>query len=87
MFEEVAMTEKNLLPGKLPEVRRVWDEGEWYYAIVDFIALWTESPYPGEHWRKMKGRADPTLKEVIATHIKSFPLRAARVAPGFAVNW
>lgn len=26
-----------------PEVRRIWHNNEWYYAVVDFIKIWTES--------------------------------------------
>jgi hypothetical protein len=29
--------------GDLPEVRRVWHDNEWYYAVVDFIKIWTAS--------------------------------------------
>jgi hypothetical protein len=74
---EVDMSEqKGMMPGGLPEVRRVWDENEWYYAIVDFIALWTESLDPNEYWRKMKRRADPELKSVISSQIKAFSLKS-----------
>ena len=69
---------KALTPGSdLPEVRRVWYKGEWYYSVVDFIRIWTESPKPNDYWTTMKRRADPELKEVIHTHLVSFPMKAA----------
>ena len=39
-------------------IRTVWDEDneEWYFAIVDVIAVLTESPNPQTYWRVMKKR-------------------------------
>jgi hypothetical protein len=30
----------------LPEVRRIWHNNEWHYAVVDFMKIWTESEAP-----------------------------------------
>src|SRR5260370_998627 len=60
-----------------PEIRRVWYEGEWWYAVVDFIALWTESTDPARYWRIMKLRADPELKQFIKEHLRPFHFKAA----------
>jgi DNA-damage-inducible protein D len=40
------------------QVRRAWnkDEEKWYFAIVDVIAVLTESPNPQVYWRVMKKR-------------------------------
>ncbi len=65
------------LPVPLQEVRRRWHHGEWYYAVVDMIALFTGSPKPYDYWRMMKNRADPGLKAVIDTQIVQFRLKAA----------
>lgn len=39
-------------------IRTAWDEDneEWYFAIVDVIAVLTESPNPQTYWRVMKKR-------------------------------
>lgn len=60
-----------------PEIRRVWYEEEWWYAVVDFIRLWTESNDPARYWRNMKLRADPELKQFLKEHLRTFPLKAA----------
>jgi DNA-damage-inducible protein D len=39
-----------------PEVRRVWHQGEWYYAVIDLVAFLTESKDPGGYWRNTKKR-------------------------------
>jgi hypothetical protein len=40
------------------KVRTVWDEKteEWYFSIVDVIAILTESPNPQVYWRVLKKR-------------------------------
>ena len=40
------------------KVRTVWDEEQekWYFAIVDVIAVLTESKDPQSYWRKLKQR-------------------------------
>jgi hypothetical protein len=65
-----------LISEGIPEIRRVWYNNEWYYAVVDFIKLWTESPKPNDYWRVMKSRAEPELKKIIETLLVSFPMKA-----------
>lgn len=40
------------------QVRRAWDQaaGKWYFAIVDVIAVLTESANPAVYWRVLKKR-------------------------------
>ena len=40
------------------QVRRAWnsDEEKWYFAVVDVLAILTESVDPGAYWRKLKER-------------------------------
>lgn len=40
------------------QVRRAWDstEEKWFFAIVDVIAILTDSPNPQVYWRVMKKR-------------------------------
>jgi len=39
-------------------IRSIWveDEEEWYFSIVDVVAVLTESPDPAAYWRKLKQR-------------------------------
>lgn len=39
-------------------IRTAWDEEneEWYFAIVDVVAVLTESVNPSSYWRKLKQR-------------------------------
>ena len=35
-------------------IRRVWYEGEWWYAVVDVVTVLSESPSPAPYWRMLK---------------------------------
>ena len=39
-------------------IRTAWDEEkeEWYFSIVDVIAVLTDSPNPQTYWRVLKKR-------------------------------
>lgn len=40
------------------KIRSVWDEKEeqWYFSVVDVVAVLTESVNPRDYWFKMKKR-------------------------------
>jgi DNA-damage-inducible protein D len=37
-------------------IRRVFVEGEWYYSIVDIVAVLTDSKDPADYWTTLKRR-------------------------------
>lgn len=43
---------------KTKKVRTAWDEGkeEWYFSVVDVIAVLTDSPNPNNYWKVLKKR-------------------------------
>ena len=36
------------------QVRRIWQNEQWYFSIVDVIEVLTESPSPKTYWAKLK---------------------------------
>jgi hypothetical protein len=51
------MEQKNsliLFQGK--GVRREWHNKEWWFSVVDIIAVLTDSPTPRQYWSKVKDR-------------------------------
>ncbi len=49
------------------QVRRAWnqDEEKWYFAIVDVIAILTESANPQVYWRVLKKRLTDEGNETV----------------------
>lgn len=37
-------------------IRRIWNEKEWYYSVVDIIEALSDSPTPRQYWGKIKDR-------------------------------
>ena len=52
------MNEKNqkLVIFESKQIRRIWHQEEWFYSVVDIIAILTESPTPRQYWGKVKQR-------------------------------
>ncbi|MDP8161667.1 Bro-N domain-containing protein [Pasteurella skyensis] len=49
------------------EIRRSWHNGEWYYALVDIVAVLSESKNPTDYLKKIRKR-DEELKNYIGTN-------------------
>ena len=49
------------------KIRTAWDEEneEWYFSVVDVIAVLTESPNPQTYWRVMKKRLKDEGNETV----------------------
>ncbi len=37
-------------------IRRIWNDEEWFYSVVDIIEVLTDSPKPRQYWGKVKDR-------------------------------
>ncbi len=49
------------------EVRRAWHNDEWYYSLVDIVAVLSESKNPTDYFKKIRKR-DEELKSYIGTN-------------------
>src|ERR1700677_4204073 len=36
------------------QIRRIFHKGEWYFSIIDIVAVLTESPNPRRYWSNLK---------------------------------
>ena len=59
-------------------VRTVWnaDEEEWYFSVVDVVAVLTDSTDPTAYWRKLKQRLKSEGNETV-TNCHGLKMRAA----------
>ena len=60
------------------QIRTAWDEEteEWYFSIVDVVAVLTESPNPQTYWRVMKKRLKDEGNETV-TNCNALKMTAA----------
>lgn len=38
------------------EIRRTWENNEWFYSVIDIVEVLTDSPTPRQYWGKVKDR-------------------------------
>ena len=60
------------------KVRSVWDETaeEWYFSVVDVVAVLTESDNPRNYWKVLKNRLKKEGNESV-TNCNQLKLKAA----------
>ena len=60
------------------KVRAVWDDEteEWYFSVIDIVAILTESPDPRNYWKVLKSRLKKEGNETV-TNCNRLKLRAA----------
>ncbi len=58
-------------------IRRIWHNEAWWFAVVDVIAVLTESTNPGVYWRVMKKRLSEEGANESVTNCNSFKFAAA----------
>lgn len=49
------------------KIRRVWHKKEWFFSVVDIVAILTESLNPTDYLKKIRKR-DAELKSYIGTN-------------------
>lgn len=58
-------------------IRRIWHNQAWWFAVVDVVAVLTESSNPGVYWRVMKKRLSEEGANESVTNCNSFKFAAA----------
>ena len=38
------------------QIRRTWHNNEWFFSVVDVVAVLTDSPTQRQYWGKVKDR-------------------------------
>ena len=58
------------------EVRRTWHNDDWYYSLVDIVAVLSESKNPTDYLKKIRKR-DEELKSYIGTNCPQVEMQTA----------
>ncbi len=59
------------------EIRKVLFENEWYFSIVDIIAVLTDSDKPRDYWYRMKHREKQATGTELSTLCRQLKLESA----------
>jgi DNA-damage-inducible protein D len=46
-------------------IRRLWNNQEWWFSVVDVCGVLTDSPDAGAYWRKLRQRLGAEGNEVV----------------------
>jgi len=59
------MRPKSLAVFQGKHIRRLWHNNEWYFSVVDVLAVLTESENPQTYWRVLKKRIKDEGNETV----------------------
>jgi len=45
------------------KIRRIWDNNEWHFSVVDVIGALTDSPNPNNYWKVLKHRENQLVTD------------------------
>jgi DNA-damage-inducible protein D len=69
-------TQNKLVVFQDGEIRRAWHNDEWYYSLVDIVAVLSESKNPTDYLKKIRKR-DEELKNYIGTNCPQVEMQTA----------
>ncbi len=58
------------------QIRRIWEDERWWFAVVDVIAVLTQSAKPRDYWYRMKKREQENTRVDLSTDCRHFKMEA-----------
>lgn len=59
------------------QIRRTFQEGKWWFSVVDVIAILTDSNNPRDYWYKMKAREKEESEIELSTICRQLKLKSS----------
>jgi len=59
------------------QIRRIWHEDQWFFAVVDIVGALTDSRNPRDYWYRMKRREKESSGIELSTLCRQLKLAAA----------
>jgi len=59
------------------KIRRIWHEDQWWFSVVDVVAVLTDSKDAGAYWRKLKQRLKTDEESEVVTNCHALKLEAS----------
>ncbi len=58
------------------QIRRIWHQEEWWFAVVDVIEVLAESTKPRDYWYRLKEREEKSSRIQLSTNCRQFKMIA-----------
>ena len=74
------MTKKTAQPPLLwqsTSIRRIWQDDQWYFSVIDIIGILTQSEKPRDYWYRVKERLVEEDKSQLSTVCRQLKLPAS----------
>jgi len=59
------------------EIRRTWEDDEWYYSVIDICQVLTDSSNPRDYWYRIKKRASEEEEIELSTICRQLKLSSS----------
>jgi DNA-damage-inducible protein D len=57
------MENNTIITFDTPQIRKIWQDTEWYFSVIDIIIVLTDSVAPSKYWSALKKR-EPQLSTI-----------------------
>lgn len=66
--------ENTLIVFESNEIRRIWNDNEWWFSVVDIVGVLTESVNPRDYWYRLKKREKEAAGIELSTNCRQLKL-------------
>jgi DNA-damage-inducible protein D len=70
------MIQKKIVVFESKKIRRIWQNEEWFFSVVDVVEALTDSINPRDYWYKMKIREKDTAQIELSTICRQLKLES-----------
>ena len=70
------MEETKLALFEQKEIRKIWKDDQWYFSVIDVIAILTESTNPRDYWYRLKNRVSEETRVELSTICRQLKLES-----------
>jgi hypothetical protein len=57
------MENNTIITFDTPQIRKIWQDTEWFFSVIDIIIVLTDSVAPSKYWSALKKR-EPQLSTI-----------------------
>ena len=68
------MNENALVVFQDKKIRRIWQNNEWYFSVVDIVEALTDSPDAKDYWYRLKKREQESSGTELSTICRQLKL-------------